>query len=125
MGPEDTFDISSTKVTVPKLSANGSNWTTYHERILNALTSKKLRRHVTGTARRPADLVQHNGMFYLTADDEAKPLTDTEIDAHEDQMENWLQKEAQDCEIIYGTVDQSTFLQIKGETTAETHIDPC
>ncbi|KAG6837635.1 hypothetical protein C0991_002910, partial [Blastosporella zonata] len=57
-------------------------------------------------------------MFYLTADDEAKPLTDTEIDTHEDQMENWLQKEAQVCEIIYGTVDQSTFLQIKGETTA-------
>ncbi|KAG6822952.1 hypothetical protein H0H92_011945, partial [Tricholoma furcatifolium] len=120
MGPEDTLDISSTKVTVPKLSADGSNWTTYHERILNALTSKKLRRHVTGTARRPAELIERNGKFYLTADEDAKPLSDTEIETQEELMEAWLQKEAQVREIIYGTVDQSTFLQIKGEPTIAT-----
>ncbi|KAG6807500.1 hypothetical protein H0H92_007260, partial [Tricholoma furcatifolium] len=117
MGPEDTLDISSTKVTVLKLSADGSNWTTYHECILNAFTSKKLRRHVTGTARRPAELIERNGKFYLTADEDAKPLSDTEIETQEELIETWLQKEAQVREIIYGTVDQSTFLQIKGEPT--------
>ncbi|KAG6839092.1 hypothetical protein H0H87_001657, partial [Tephrocybe sp. NHM501043] len=109
MGPETTFDISTSKVTVPRLSANGSNWTTYSERILNALTSKKLRR--------PADLMEHEGFFFM-GKNTLTPLSDKEIAAYKDEVELWEQKEAQVQEIIYGSVDQSTFYQVKNEPTA-------
>ncbi|KAG6912216.1 hypothetical protein DXG01_016348, partial [Tephrocybe rancida] len=117
MGPETTFDISTSKVTVPKLSADGSNWTTYSERVLNALTSKKLRRHVIGRAPKPADLHEHEGSFFL-GQHTMSPLTDEEIADHEDAIELWEQKEAQVREIIYSSVDQSTFYQVKSEPTA-------
>ncbi|KAG6860130.1 hypothetical protein C0995_015365 [Termitomyces sp. Mi166 len=42
MGPDNTYDVSTTKLTVPKLAADGSNWPTYQERVTNAVTSKKL-----------------------------------------------------------------------------------
>ncbi|KAG6863104.1 hypothetical protein C0993_012832, partial [Termitomyces sp. T159_Od127] len=50
MGPEDTYDVLSSKLTVPRLASDGSNWTSYQERITNAITSRKLRRHIVGTA---------------------------------------------------------------------------
>ncbi|KAG5721572.1 hypothetical protein E4T56_gene13059 [Termitomyces sp. T112] len=117
MGPDVTYDISSTKLTVPKLTADGSNWPTYQERVTNAVISKKLRRHLTGTARKPAALVEREGNFYENEKSLA-PLSDKEIDKIEDMMEEWSQKEAQVREIIYSTVDQSTFHQVKGEPTA-------
>ncbi|RDB27836.1 Retrovirus-related Pol polyprotein from transposon TNT 1-94 [Hypsizygus marmoreus] len=118
MGPEETYDVSTNKVTVPKLASNGSNWPTYSARIMNTLTSKKLRRHVIGTARQPEELQERNGSFYK--EQMLNPLSDKELEEHEDAVEEWLQKEAQVREIIYGTVDQSTFLQIKNEPTAAT-----
>ncbi|KAG6857875.1 hypothetical protein C0995_004531, partial [Termitomyces sp. Mi166 len=45
-------------------------------------------------------------------------MLDMDIEDHKELMEEWLQKEAQVCKIIYGMVDQSTFHQVKGETTA-------
>ena len=45
MGPtEVSTDITSTiKVTsLPKLSADGSNWTTYQDRVVNAIKAKGL-----------------------------------------------------------------------------------
>ncbi|KAG6899256.1 hypothetical protein C0993_011933 [Termitomyces sp. T159_Od127] len=99
------------------LAADGSNWPTYQERITNAVTLKKLRRHLMGTAHKLVALVEHEGSFYRD-DKSLAPLTDNQIDEIEDAMEEWLQKEAQVREIIYSTVDQSTFHQIKGEPTA-------
>ncbi|KAF8059277.1 hypothetical protein FPV67DRAFT_1426522, partial [Lyophyllum atratum] len=116
MGPEQTFDISTSKVTLPKLSSDGSNWSTYKDRVMNTLTSKKLRRHVTGTARKPAELHEQSGAFFRAGS--LAPLSDEELEKHEDAMDEWLQKEAQVREVIYGTVDQSTFIQVKNETTA-------
>ncbi|KAG6852091.1 hypothetical protein H0H87_010975 [Tephrocybe sp. NHM501043] len=110
MGPETTFDISTSKVTVPRLSADGSNWTTYSERVLNTLTSKKLCRHVMGKVHKLADLMEPKGFFFM-GKNTLTPLSDKEIAAYEDEVELWEQKEAQVQEIIYGSVDQSTFYQ--------------
>ncbi|KAG5640084.1 hypothetical protein DXG03_001282, partial [Asterophora parasitica] len=42
MGPEATYNISTSKVMLAKLASDGSNWSLYQEWVLNALTSKKL-----------------------------------------------------------------------------------
>ncbi|KAG6839662.1 hypothetical protein H0H87_000277, partial [Tephrocybe sp. NHM501043] len=85
--------------------------------ILNALTSKKLRRHVMGKAHKPADLMEHEGFFFM-GKNTLTPLSDKEIAAYKDEVELWEQKEAQVREIIYRSVDQSTFYQVKNEPTA-------
>jgi hypothetical protein len=62
MGPANISDMSLTPLsnqtlTVPKLEADGSNWSTYSERVM---TSKGLKRHVLGTVCRPVELVERN-----------------------------------------------------------------
>ena len=119
MGPADisTDSASTIKVTsLPKLTADGSNWTTYQDRVTNAIKAKGLRRHLSGTARKPEDLKERNGNFFKPRTE--SPLTDDQLEAHEKEIDDYEQKEATLREIIYGTIDRSTFVQIKGETTA-------
>ena len=120
MGPTDisTSDNATIKVTqLPKLASDGENWLTYHKRVLNAATARGLRRHLVGTALKPSPIVERAGKFYLTADDKA-PLSEEALEKHETSIDSWEQKEAQVRELIYNTVDNASFLQIKGERTA-------
>ncbi len=120
MGPVDisTSENATIKVTqLPKLASNGENWLTYHERVLNAATAHGLRRHLVGTALKPSPIVEKRGKFYLSANDTV-PLMDEVLEKHETSIDSWDQKEAQVRELIYNTVDSTSFLQIKGEKTA-------
>ena len=112
---------------LPKLRSDSSNWATYSERILNYLTSKGYRRHVLGTARKPEVLVEKDGKYYRPAStvaaegkepDPPKPLSDEELEKHEDSVDLYIQLQAAVREIIYRTVDKTTFLQIKNEEDA-------
>ncbi|KAG6869750.1 hypothetical protein C0995_000750, partial [Termitomyces sp. Mi166 len=114
MGPDDTYNVLTTKLTIPKLTADGSNWPTYQEHITNAITSKKLQQHLIGTTHKLAELIDPSSTTIIPF----HPMLDMDIEDHEELMEEWLQKEAQVHKIIYGMVDQSTFHQVKGETTA-------
>ena len=119
MGPGDTSDLSSTNnqaLSLPKLRDDSSNWATYSERILNYLTSKGYCRHVLGTVRKPEDLVESGGKIYLGKSKE--PMTDEQLAKHEDAMDLYDQMQAAVREIIYRTVDKTTFLQIKNESDA-------
>ena len=120
MGPTDvsTDSASTIKVTsLPKLAADGSNWTTYQDRVTNAIKAKGLRRHLSGTARKPEDLEERtSGEFFKPGAQSL--LTDDELETHEKEIDDYEQKEATLREIIYGTVDCSTFIQIKGSPTA-------
>ncbi|KAG6888128.1 hypothetical protein C0995_010548 [Termitomyces sp. Mi166 len=62
-------------------------------------------------------LVKCSSSFFLN-NNSLFSLLDKEIEKHEDAIKNWLQKEVMVCKIIYSTVDQSTFYQVKGELTA-------
>ena len=120
MGPADisTSENTTIKVTqLPKLAADGENWLTYHECVLNAATARGLRRHLVGTALKPSPIVEKDGKFYLSTDDTA-PLSEEALEKHETSIDSWEQKEAQVRELIYNTVDNASFLQIKGEKTA-------
>ncbi|RDB30864.1 hypothetical protein Hypma_006010 [Hypsizygus marmoreus] len=79
------------------------------------LTSKKLRQHVIGMARQSEELQERGRSFYNVQ--MLNPLSDKELEEHENAIEKWLQKKAQVCEIIYRTVNQSMFLQIKNKPT--------
>ena len=110
MGPTKVSTDSSTiKVTsLPKLAMDGSNWSTYQDHVTNAIKAKGLHRHLAGTMRQPEELEERAGDFF-------KPKTTTalkadEIEAHENEIDTYVQKEATLHEIIYGTVERSTFV---------------
>jgi len=119
MGPDNISDMSSTNTQVlnlPKLHSDGSNWSTYQEHILNYITSKGLKQHLLGTAQKLVELREENGSLYkgITPD----PLAEEEIEKHEVEEDKYEQQQAAVCEVIYQTVDKSTFLPVKNETTA-------
>jgi hypothetical protein len=120
MGPADISDMSSTSnnqvLSLPKLRGDSSNWATYSERVLNYLTSKGLRRHVLGTACKPEELNERNGSFYKG--NSLAPLSDEEIEKHEENQDSYDQMQAAVREVIYRTVDNTTFLQVKNEANA-------
>ena len=119
MGPDDITDMTSSTnkvLSLPKLRSDSSNWATYSERILNYLTSKGYCRHVLGTVRKPETLDERNGAFYKLHS--LAPLSDDELEKHEEETDIYDQKQAAVQEIIYCTVDKTTFLQIKNEANA-------
>src|SRR6266550_3361090 len=119
MGQQEvsTSDNTTIKVTqLPKLASDGENWLTYQERVSNAAAARGLRRRLVGTALRPSTVVEKGGNFFLPSSTD--PLSADALETHETSVDSWEQKEAQVRELIYNTVDNSTFLQIKGETTA-------
>ncbi|KAF8219755.1 hypothetical protein L208DRAFT_1148438, partial [Tricholoma matsutake] len=89
---------------LPKLRSDSSNWAMYSKQILNYLTSKGLCRH------------KSNGSFFRA--NSLAPLTDEEIKKHEEMQDSYDQMEAAVREVIYRTVDNTTFLQIKNEPNA-------
>ncbi|KAF8804226.1 hypothetical protein BYT27DRAFT_7039524, partial [Phlegmacium glaucopus] len=121
MGPDDVSKMNSMSntgqgLTIPKLQPNGSNWTTYAERVMNYLTSKGLKRHVTGTARKPIELVARAGAYYRPSS--LIPLSDDEIQKHETEQDEYEQRQAAVREVIYRSIDSSTFIQVKNEPNA-------
>ncbi|TFK61431.1 hypothetical protein BDN72DRAFT_778188, partial [Pluteus cervinus] len=97
-------------VNLPKLRDDGSNWTTYKERLINAIKSKGLGRHLAGNAKKPREIVDSSNLLALTED---------ELEKHLDSVDAFDQKQAQLRDLIYETVNRSTFLQIKDENTAK------
>jgi len=86
MSASDSF--SALKVTLPRLAKNGENWLTYQEKVTNAIMARNLRRHLTGTAKQPADLIKDkDGKFYKADDAAKKALSETELEAHEIALE--------------------------------------
>ena len=119
MGQQEvsTSDQTTIKVTqLPKLASDGENWLTYQERVTNAATARNLRRHLLGTALQPSSVEERDGEFFLPGSTTA--LSADALETLETSVDSWHQKEAQVRELIYNTVDNSTFLQIKGEKTA-------
>ena len=109
MGPKSSSNMSSSSnvkvVNLLRLLEDGSNWIIYKEHVINNLTSKGLMRHVRGTVRKPAQLIEHNGSHYRP--NELSPLSDEDLEKHEDYIDSYNQKEAQVREILYETTSKS------------------
>ena len=89
MGPtEVSTDSSTIKVTsLPKLAADGSNWTTYQDCIINTIKAKGLHQHLIGTAHKPEELEEWTGKFYKP--ETTLPLTDDKLEAHENLIDTY------------------------------------
>jgi NTP pyrophosphatase (non-canonical NTP hydrolase) len=120
MGPADSSTMSTADalklIKLPKLKDDGSNWITYRERIINTLTHKGLKRHVLGTARVPDEIEIRSSKSYKKGG--IIELTEEQLDAIEKYTDEYEQREASVREVIYETISQSLFLQIKNEPTS-------
>ncbi|PBK89113.1 hypothetical protein ARMGADRAFT_854509, partial [Armillaria gallica] len=102
-----------------KLKDDGSNWVAFEEKITNKFLDKGLGRHLQGTARAPSHPVEHKGKFYWSTDAGfLHPLSDDDLEKLENKFEEYEQKEAKMHTIIYESISDSTFNEIKGEATA-------
>ncbi|KAJ7095458.1 hypothetical protein C8R43DRAFT_907942, partial [Mycena crocata] len=109
---------SQLKITrLPKLKDDGSNWGNYKDLAMNTIIAKGLRRHAVGTAKAPPALEERDGEFFLP--NRLSPLSDDELEKHEDKLDEYLQKQAQVREVIYQSVTEATFMRIKGQPTAQ------
>lgn len=82
---------------IPKLSADGSNWVLYKQRLESAITAKGLRRHLIGTAKEP--------------NPPKKDATTDDLEKHEDAIELYLQAREAANSMIFSTIPER--LQIK------------
>ncbi len=76
-------------------------------------TSKGLKHHLTGTAKKPAELTESNGDYYKPG--ELAPLSDDKLEKHLKLQDEYDQKEVLMREIFYETISHSTFMQIKNQ----------
>jgi hypothetical protein len=94
MGPDSSCNVSLTleaeRTTIPKLCADGSNWTLYAERVMNYVISRGLRRHILGTTRKLVNLVEQNRAFHKPG--QLAALTDEEVEKHEEEVDSYLMK---------------------------------
>ena len=72
--------------------------------------------HIRGMACQPVQLTELDGSCYRP--NELSPLSNKDLEKHEDFIDSYHQKEAQVQEIIYDTVSKSVFLEIKDESSA-------
>ena len=84
---------------------------------MNYLMSKSLKWHVLGTMWKPTTLQEQDGNYYKQGS--LAPLSDDDVEKHKVEMEAHEQKQALVQEVIYRTIDKSTFLQIKNKVDTE------
>ncbi|KAK0222060.1 kinase-like domain-containing protein [Armillaria fumosa] len=118
MGPSDmSLSTSTVKLlNLPRLKDDGTNYILYKEQIPNVATAKGLRRVLYGTTKRPVEMTELNGDYYLLGN--LAPLSNDEVEKQLALQDAYDQKEAQVHEMMYETVSISTFMQIKNEPTA-------
>ena len=84
---------------------------------MNTLTHKGLRRHVIGNAKKPVvPVLREDGEYYLPNGKDA--LKDDELEKLQETEDDFLKKEASVREVLYETISQTTFMQVKNEPTS-------
>jgi hypothetical protein len=84
--------------------------------VINYLMSKGLKKHILGTVCQPAKLKEQSRENFKPGS--ITPLTDNELEKHKEDEDAYKQKQVAIQEVIYQTVNKSTFLQIKNKTDA-------
>lgn len=115
MGP-GTVSSSLKLLNIPTLKDDYSNWITYKTRVPNTATANALGRHLSGTAKRPKDLTEKNGDYYLPGN--LSPLNDEDAEKYLEKLDKFDTKEASLRDIIYSSIPNSLYHRIKSEPTA-------
>lgn len=84
---------------IPKLQDGGGNWVTYKDRMWNLLIGMEgFRRHLTGRAKEPTKPSDEDD--------------DTAMDAYEDLMDSYLQKQSAIRTIILSSIPETLHIQL-------------
>lgn len=107
-------------LSLPKLRGDSCNWATYSERILNYLTSKCqwFHWHVKGTARKLEQLIEHDGNLYRSGS--LAPLTDEEIEKHEETTDSYDQMQQLSVKLFTGPLTKPP--SFKSRTRLTLHL---
>ena len=78
---------SETSLAVPKLRDDGSNWSDYEPRVRKAMGAKGIWRHVEGTARKPMQYAEVNGVYVLA--NGKTPTTEEQVEARDMKLDEY------------------------------------
>src|SRR5258705_9255657 len=122
MGPAPTSlntmlpSTSSALYNIPKVAEDGSNWVTYKERMLTAIGARGLMQYVDGWAKQPIPFVLDASQTPLNV--AGKPATDTEIEALDDKLDDFYQKDALVKQHIFSTISDRILLHVQNLQSA-------
>jgi len=118
MGPAPTSldnmlpTSSSSLFNIPKLAEDGSNWITYKERMLTAIGARGLMRYIDGRVKQPIPFAMSPTTGELLKAD-GKPATDAEIEALDDKLDEFCQKNSMVKQHIFSTLSDRLVVRIK------------
>ncbi|KAG2751127.1 hypothetical protein P692DRAFT_201709886, partial [Suillus brevipes Sb2] len=102
---------------VPKLAADGENWTTYKDRMQWSVDARGFLGHLDGTEKKPVDpstLSGRGASWSPSTTDEVRELA-----AYKTAMKEWRMGEAITKQQIASTIPDSLFIQVKNLDTAQ------
>ncbi|KAG1829035.1 hypothetical protein DFJ58DRAFT_692232, partial [Suillus subalutaceus] len=102
---------------VPKLTADGENWTTYKDRMQWSVDARGFLSHLDGTEKKPVDpstLSGRGASWSPSTMDEVRELA-----AYKTAMKEWRMGEAITKQQIASTIPDSLFIQVKNLDTAQ------
>src|SRR6266436_5809624 len=118
MGPAPTsFDnmlpsTSSAMFTIPKLAEDGENWVTYKERMLTSIGARGLMRYIDGRRVIPAAYaIGPKSKLPIKAD--GSVASEAEIEALEDKIDEFHQRDAYVKQHIFSTITDRLLLCVQ------------
>ena len=100
---------------VPKLASDGKNWVIYKDRLKLSVQAHGLGGHLDGTTTKPTQpaVTQAPAGRELTEEEKEK------INMYDDDLKEWLRKEAIVLQQVVSTIPDSLYLKIRGEPTVK------
>ena len=95
----------------PSRTSDGKNWVIYEDRLTLSVQAHGLGRHLDGTTTTPKQpaVTQAPASRELTEEEKEK------INTYEDDLKEWLQKEAIVSQQVASTIPDSLYLKIRGK----------
>ena len=100
---------------VPKLASDGKNWVVYKDRLTLSVQARGLGGHLDGTTTKP----KQPAVTQAPAGRELTEKENEEINMYEDDLKEWLQKEAIVSQQVASTIPDSLYLKIRRKPTVK------
>jgi hypothetical protein len=102
---------------LPKLEANGANWTTYKDQVITYVCLRKLIQYLDGCAKAPE---RPTGIADPADPTQITPPSNSELEAWEDSIDEWKVWNASVKTLLYQTLHDSHKVKIANINNAAT-----
>lgn len=109
-----TFKLSDDFLKVPKLSADGSNFHIWKDKLILACRVRGIEGYLDGTAAQPADPPTRSDFVATATPDEV-----SQMETHQNLISDWKRKEAIVLQQIVSTIPDALYLKIKGKAVKD------